>query len=112
MIRRGVLAAVLAILLGGGTVGCSRACPAALLTGVLVADGPDLLGLQGGDGAVWHVRWPAGVGTRVEGGGLALTDAFGTVLARAGDTYELPGGQNGNDGTTWAVCGDLKHLGG
>lgn len=88
------------------TAGCG--CPAALLSGVIVAQGSDLsLGVDTGD-TVHPVRWPFGYGVRQDADGLVLTDLFGNVMAREGDLVTLPGGETNSNDDAWRVCGEME----
>lgn len=84
--------------------GCG--CPAALLPGVLVAQGSELAIREDPSGFLRPVRWPFGYGTRQDADGLVLTDLFGNIKAREGDHVSLPGGETSSDGP-WGVCGEL-----
>jgi len=106
VIRRALVGALLAAVIAAGLGACETSCPAALARGVLVEDGPAGLGLQGDDGQTFHVRWPFGVGVRLVGDRLAVADAFGKVIAHAGDAVSLPGGTI--DDETWGVCGAIQ----
>ena len=106
MIRRLAVALVMATAVGSALGGCSTSCPLALQPGVLVAQGPATLGLRVGNGKVFDIRWPLGVGVRLDDGRLAVADAFGSVIAREGDAVSLPGGTMDNE--TWGVCGDVQ----
>jgi hypothetical protein len=77
-------------------------CPAALLSGELVAQGDELAIREDPGGLVRPVRWSAGYGVHPEGGRLVLTDPFGTIKAREGDSVALGGGET-LDGA-WGVC--------
>ena len=106
MTRRRLAGIALAAWLAAvGLTGCATSCPAALMSGVLTADGPASLGLRDPGGHVFEVRWPFGVGVRLDGERLVVTDPFGSVIAREGDAVSLPGGTT--DDETWGVCGDI-----
>ena len=105
MIRRAVVALSMAALAAAGLGGCATSCPTALAHGTLVADGPAGLGLGTDDGTVYHVRWPFGVGVRLDGDRLAIANPLGGVIAHEGDAVSLPGGTI--DDETWGVCGDI-----
>jgi hypothetical protein len=98
--------ALAGVLATAGLGGCATGCPAALQPGVLVTDGPASLGLRDPSGHLFHVRWPLGVGVRRHDDRLALTDAFGSVIAHEGDPVSLPGGTTDDD--TWGVCGAIQ----
>jgi hypothetical protein len=90
-------------LLGGG---CNTGgCAAALLTGVLVRDGDDLIATKVYDGNApdERLRWPSGYRLEERDGRLVAVDLFGTVKAGEGDAIRLGGGEIA-DGT-WGVCG-------
>lgn len=77
-------------------------CPAALLSGTLVADGQGGLAVQAESG-VTPVRWPGGY--RVAGDDeLVLRDGWGSVIAAAGDTIYVGGGMNTAD-DLFIACG-------
>ena len=102
-LRSSVLGLTLALGMPISLASCG--CPAALASGVLIAQGPELALEVTPGGEVYRVRWPFGYGVRSEGDLLVLTDLVGAVRAREGDTVTLPGGQSGDGG--WAVCGEL-----
>jgi len=110
--RRGVRIRALAVALviaTGVTVGaggCAMGCPAALLTGVLVEEGGELVVVPDGGGPVERVEWPSGHGVHRDGGVLVVTDLFGTVKAREGDLVRLGGGEA--ESGTWTACGLLE----
>lgn len=97
-----MLALSLAAGLPSGMAACG--CPAALLSGELVAQGGELA-VDVGAVEAQRVKWPFGYGVRKDGDTLVLTNIFGAVEARPGDTVALGGGETG-DGT-FAVCGQL-----
>jgi hypothetical protein len=99
---RVVLAVSLAAGLPSGIAACG--CPAALLSGELVARG-DELAVDVGEDEARRVKWPLGYAVRKDGKTLVLTNIFGAVEAREGDAVALGGGETG-DGT-FAVCGQL-----
>ena len=103
ILRSLLVSTLLATTLATSTTGC-LGCPTALATGVLVADGPDLV-LQSPDGAIENVRWPHGYRVGAEGDHLVLTDFFGSEKAREGDRIEMAGGV-GTD-NVFAGCGDV-----
>lgn len=89
-----------------GVAGCG--CPAALLSGELVAVDEELAvhpGFGGVEG-VERVKWPFGYSVRRDGDVLALTNIVGGVEAREGDHVELGGGEIA-DGV-FGVCGQIK----
>ena len=79
------------------------ACPTALIRGTLEVLGTDI-GLF--DIADRHlmVDWPDGYTTRDVGGQPSLVDPAGGVVARAGDSVEIPGGELRVG--EWHACGD------
>jgi len=77
-------------------------CPAALLSGELVAQGEELAIREDPGGLVRPVRWSAGYRVHTEGGRLVLTDPFRAIKAREGDNVALGGGET-LDGA-WGVC--------
>ena len=88
---------------------CALGCRDALLGGVLVADGEELV-LREPYGFVRSVTWPWGYSVRSDAGRLHVTDIFGTVKAAEGDSVELPGGEAFGDGP-WEVCGETRVVG-
>jgi hypothetical protein len=88
------------------TSGCSTACPAALLVGVLAEESGTLVVARGEGAPPERVIWPFGLGVRNDGGQLVLTDLFGAVKARAGDTVRLGGGEA--ERGAFKVCGQLE----
>jgi hypothetical protein len=98
-----LLAAIVALSLGGSIAGCGG-CPTALAEGVLVAQGSDLL-LKAPTGEVNTVVWPSGYRVVEDGGKLALTDFFGTIKAREGDAIGVGGGVGTDD--LFHGCGDV-----
>jgi hypothetical protein len=99
------LALVLITALPLTTSGCG--CAAALLPGVLVAQGAELAIKEDTAGFVRPVRWPFGYGVRADSGKLTLTDILGNVKAREGDHVRLPGGETSANGA-WGVCGEIQ----
>jgi hypothetical protein len=87
-IRVGLIAMLLVSSIG--TVSCAQACPTALISGVLVADG-DALGLGSEEGDIRPVHWPDGYSVRSEGVDLVLVDVLGNIKAREGDRIEMAG---------------------
>jgi hypothetical protein len=103
--RRGLLVtAALLVIVGAGSASCTVGCPTALASGIVVADGSDLV-LQDSTGATHRVVWPDGYGVRRDGDVLVLTDRFGTVKARAGDRVEMGGGVSTDE--VFHGCGDV-----
>jgi hypothetical protein len=82
-------------------------CAAALLPGVLVAQGSELAIKEDTAGFIRPIRWPFGYSVRPDSNGLVLTDLFGNVKAREGDHVGLPGGETSSDGP-WGVCGEIQ----
>lgn len=105
---RGRAAAVVLALaaLPFSVAGC-LGCPAALVVGVLVRDGTTLV-VDMGDFPDMRIKWPFGYGVREEAGRLVVTDIFGSIKAREGDTVHLGGGMVGPDEQAFGVCGDFK----
>ena len=97
-----VFALSLVLSLPWALAGCG--CPAALLSGELVAQGEEL-GVDVGANQVERVKWPFGYGVRRDGAILVLTNIMGSVEAREGDQVELGGGEAG-DGV-FGVCGQI-----
>lgn len=98
------MALLLAGAAGTTTSGCTG-CPAALLVGEL-AEESEALVVAGADGEPSErIIWPFGFGVRDDGGQLVLTDLFGAVKAREGDTVRLGGGET--ESGTFKVCGQL-----
>lgn len=98
---------VLAVTLAVGMAGCSMGgCPAALASGILVAQGDELV-LRAESGEVMRVRWPSGysVGTDADGA-LVLTHIFNGIVARQGDAVNVGGGVPYDDGV-FQGCGDV-----
>src|SRR5262245_45685336 len=80
------------VLLIASISACASGCPTALLEGTLVAADGELVVEGNQAGVATHVQWPFGLGVRDDGGELVLSDAFGTVKAREGDTVRIGGG--------------------
>ena len=92
----------LALTFSGGA-GCSQACPAALLEGVLAAEAGDLVVVPP-DGVAQRVDWAvSGHRVRDAGGTLVVVDRFGLIAARQGDFVRLGGGESARN--RWHVCG-------
>ncbi len=89
------------------TAAACGGCPAALLPGVLVAQGSELAIQEDTGGFLRPIEWPLGYSVRSDSNGLVLTDIFGTVKAREGDHVSLPGGETSSDGP-WGVCGEVQ----
>ena len=79
------------------------ACPTALMRGTLEVLGADI-GLFAVDNRHLIVNWPDGYTTRDVGGQPSLVDPAGVVVARAGDSVEIPGGEIRVG--EWHACGD------
>jgi hypothetical protein len=79
------------------------ACPTALIRGTLEVLGTDI-GLFGIDSRHLLVEWPYGYTTREVSGQLSLIDPAGGVVARAGDSVEIPGRELRVG--EWYACGD------
>ena len=101
-----VLLSTLLLVTPGASAGCSG-CAAALIPGVLVAQGSELALKEDATGVIRPIRWPFGYDIRAGDAGLVLTDLLGNVKAREGDHVQLPGGELSSDGP-WGVCGELK----
>jgi hypothetical protein len=69
-----------------------RACPAALLEGVLVADDTTGFLVAHADGFSAPVVWPHGYVARDVEGARQLLDGSGAVVAREGDFFSAGGG--------------------
>lgn len=78
------------------------ACPASLIRGTLEVLGTDI-GLFDSDNRHLIVDWPDGYTTRVVAGQPSLVDPAGGVVARAGDSVEIPGGEVRVG--EWYACG-------
>ncbi len=102
-VRSLLVLGLLATSVATSTAGC-QPCMTALTTGVLVANGSDLV-LQDPSGTSRRVRWPQGYRVSKEGDRLVLTDFFGSVQAREGDRIEMGGGF-GTD-NVFAGCGGV-----
>ena len=98
------MAVMLASAAGTTAVGCGG-CPAALLVGELAEDAGALVVIGAEGGPSERIIWPFGYGVRDDGGELVLTDLFGAVKAREGDTVRLGGGET--ESGTFKVCGQL-----
>lgn len=99
-------AAALALTALAALVGCQGdpfageiSCPAALIEGVLVAQGNELT--LGGE----RVGWPEGVRVARVNGTLALTGFLGQVIAREGDHISMGGGYQGD---MFQGCGEIR----
>jgi hypothetical protein len=79
------------------------ACPTALIRGTLEVLGTDI-GLFDIDSRHLIVDWPDGYTTHEVGGQPSLVDPVGRVVARAGDSVEIPGGELRVG--EWHACGD------
>jgi len=77
-------------------------CMDALMTGTLARDARTGLGVTASDGQQMAVEWPFGYSARNDGGGLALVDDTGKIVAHEGDTIQVGGGF-GN--VMWHACG-------
>lgn len=104
MWRPTLILAVLVLVL----VGCQGrptleavACPAALIEGVLVGQGEELL--LGEE----RVVWPDGVRVWRVGESLALVGFFGQVIAREGDHISMGGGYHPDD-DLFHGCGEIR----
>ena len=91
--------------------GTPRACPAALIEGILVSDERWGLAIQDPEGLTREVLWPHGYAARREASGLALIDASGSVVAHEGDRVQIGGGETSSDGA-WLGCGGIKVVAG
>jgi hypothetical protein len=105
--RRLLRSASLALLLAGaaGTTTAGCGCPTALLVGELTEEAGTLVVAGADGGPSERIIWPFGYGVRDDGGQLVLTDPFGAVKAREGDTVRLGGGET--ESGTFKVCGQL-----
>ena len=103
-LRSASLALLLAGAAGTTTSGCG--CPPALLIGELAAESGTLVVAGADGGPSERIIWPFGFGVRDDGGQLVLTDLFGVVKAREGDTVRLGGGEI--ESGTFKVCGELE----
>lgn len=83
--------------------GVDVACPAALLTGTLVAQDHELVIQRDEPGQFERVDWPVGYSTREDSGSVVLIDASGSIKARPGQRIALGGGESSSG--TWKVCG-------
>jgi hypothetical protein len=102
---RFVAGLLVVVALTPATAACTG-CPTTLLVGTLAEQGQDLVAIHVGGGSPEHLAWPFGFSVQRRNGVLVVTDLFGAVKARAGDTVELGGGERG-DGT-WSVCGEIN----
>lgn len=91
--------------------GTPRACPAALIEGILVSDERWGLAIQDPEGLTREVLWPHGYAARREASGLALIDGDGSVVAHEGDRVQIGGGETSSDGA-WLGCGGIKVVAG
>ncbi len=89
--------------------GTARACPAALIEGMLVRDEESGLALQDAQGLVRQVIWPNGYSARDESARILLLDASGIVVAHEGDRVSIGGGEIDAQGT-WLGCGGTTLL--
>ena len=106
MIVRWVLPALLLLVVASsGCVPGPQACPAALLTGVLVEQAGELVVQPEGGGPLERVIWPSGFAVRRDGNRLALVDPTGEVVAHTDDIVRMGGGET--ESGTWKVCGQL-----
>ena len=80
-------------------------CPAARVSGTLIADASYGLAYKNGS-EVQGVIWPHGYSARRESGVVVLIDASGRTVAREGD-HIVSAGSYGADGTAMP-CGDLE----
>ena len=89
------------------------ACPAALLTGFLVAQGDELVVVRDpldGSMSVEHLIWlPGEYQVGAQDGGLVVRDAGGVVRAHETDHVQLAGGEITTPGV-WTVCGGALAL--
>ena len=97
----------LALSLVIGIAGCSLGgCPTALASGVLAAQGDELV-LRAETGEFLRVDWPDGYGTSTDANGeLVLSHVLGGIVARQGDTVNVGGGMVDDD-TVFDGCGDV-----
>jgi hypothetical protein len=105
MVQRLVLVVAIALLMPVATAACVS-CPTGLLTGVLTQQADELVVIPDGGGPAERLIWPSGHGIRADDDTLVVTDLFGIVRARAGDSVRLGGGER--DSETWVVCGQFE----
>ena len=79
------------------------ACPTAVIRGTLEVLGADI-GLFATDSRHLLVIWPFGYSTREVDGQLSVVDPAGGVVARVGDSVEIPGGELRVG--EWHACGN------
>jgi len=103
-LRTTLVAAILLIALGVASASCTVSCATALASGVLTANGTDLL-LTDDTGAPIDVVWPDGYSVRRDGDALALVNRFGFVMAREGDRIDMGGGVGTDD--RFHGCNDI-----
>lgn len=103
-LRSASMALLLAGASGATTAGCGG-CPAALLVGELAEESGTLVVTGADGGPSERIIWPFGYGVRDDGGQLVLTDLFGAVKARVGNTVRLGGGET--ESGTFKVCGQF-----
>ena len=79
------------------------ACPTALIRGTLEVLGTDI-GLFDSDSRHLLVVWPYGYSTREVDGQLSVVDPAGGVVARVGDSVQIPGSELRVG--EWHACGN------
>ena len=100
-----LLLVLLAAVVAGG---CAQGCPTGLFAGVLTEQDGDLVVIPAGGGPAKRINWPSGHAVRRDGETLVVTDVFGRVVAREGDTVRLGGGETSQTDKTWTVCGTFE----
>ena len=98
---------VLAVAFAIGTTACSMGgCPTALASGVLEAQGDELV-LRAETGEVMRIDWPNGYVVETDAdGALVLARFLGDVVAHQGEIVNVGGGMSA-DNTTFQGCGEL-----
>lgn len=86
-------------------------CPAALLTGHLIADSEWGIALLASNGRRTKLIFPYGYGARIEGGLIALVDDKGAVVAQQGNAVSVSGGYVDVEEQQWSACGGLTVTG-
>jgi hypothetical protein len=86
--------------------GTPPACPAALITGRLVADARWGIALDDPAGFVREVIWPHGYTARRDARLVVLNES-GQIVAGEGDLLAIGGGEVNSDGA-WLACGGIS----